>query len=116
MPTITVQESAAASAVGTDLMANSRVKTANVPRVVASIGVTGSAVLGDSSLDLFYGTRYIGTFFPTTIGVVLPKADSDIMALPSREVCMPGEPIALLVSDAGATNVMRATLNIVDLA
>jgi len=115
MTTITVQESAAAQAVGTDLMANSRVKTSNSARVVASIGVTGSAVLGDSSLDLFYGSKYIGTFFPTTIGVVLPKPDTDIMAVGSNEICMPGEPIALLVSDASATNVMRATLNIVDL-
>lgn len=115
MPNITVQESAAGSAIGTNLMAGNREQMKNSYRRVSRIGVVGSAVLGDSSLDLFYGSTYIGTFFPTTIGVVLPLEARDFVGVDPTIVCEPAEPINLLVSDVGVTNVMRATLVIEEL-
>lgn len=112
MPTITVEESSAASAVGTNLMSGNRVQVASTRRRVRRIGVTGSAVLGDAELQLFYGSVFVGNFRPTTIGVVMPLDARDMIPVVDDNICMPGESLNLFVSDAGATNIIRATMEI----
>lgn len=113
MAVITVKEAAAASAVGTNLMAGHRMQIVPRYRRVSRIGVTGSAAAGDASVDLFYGDTYIGTFYNTTLGAnILPLDGRDMMNVPSTWALSPNEPLNILISDAGATNILYVTLEI----
>lgn len=113
MPVITVKEASAASVIGTNLMSGNRIQTAASFRKVNRIGVVGSAVPGDASVDLFYGSEYIGTFFNTTGGAnLIPTSNVDMIEIPDEKFTEPGEPINLLISDVGATNVLAVTLEI----
>lgn len=113
MPSITVVESAAASAVGTNLMAGNREQSKPRLRQVTSIGLVGSAAVRDAAVQLFYGDTFIGEFFNTTAGAnVLPLYQRDIVAVDPTMAAEPGEPINLLISDAGLTNVLVCTLEI----
>lgn len=116
MSNITIKESAAASAVGTNLMAGNRVQSAPRPRFVKRIGVVGSAAVGDSSVDLFYGNVYIGTFFNTTLGAaVLPLDARDMINVSSNVGMEPNEPLNVLISKASTTNILAVTLEIQEL-
>lgn len=116
MSNITVKEAAAASAVGTNLMAGNRMQTNPRPRFVRRIGVVGSAAVGDASVDLFYGNTFIGTFFNTSAGANLIPLDAKDMVPVSSNVGMePNEPLNVLISDAGATNVLVVSLELVEL-
>lgn len=104
---ITVKEASAASAVGTNLMAGHRAQM--VPRVrrVTRIGVVGSTNPGDGAVDLFYGSTYIGTFYNTSGGANLIPLDSkDMVPVRSNMAMEANEPLNILISDAGATNVL----------
>lgn len=113
MPTITFKESAAASAVNTNLFAGNREQIKNRARRVRRIGVVGSAAVGDASVDLFYGSTYVGTYYNTSAGAaVVPLESKDLIPVAGNMVCEPGEPINVLVSDASGTNVLVITLEI----
>lgn len=112
MTTLTVLESAAGNAVGTNLMSGNRVQSAPIFRKVSKIGVVGSAAIGDASVDLFYGSTYVGTFFNTTAGAVLPLEARDIVEVGGDLLLEPSEPLNILISDAGATTTLRVTLEI----
>lgn len=115
MATITIKEAAAASAVGTNLMAGNRMQIVPRVRTVQRIGVVGSAAVGDASVDLFYGNTYIGTFFNTSAGAnLIPLDAKDLVNVASNVGMEPNEPLNLLVSDAGATNVLVITLEILE--
>jgi len=111
MPSETVLEGSAGSAVGTDLFSSSRQRTAGYNRVITAIGLVGSANPSDAAVDLFIGSRFAGRFFNTTGGAnKVPTANADMK--PIRVPVPAGEPIALLIADAGATNVLAATVDI----
>ncbi len=98
---------------GTNLLSGNRVQIAPVYRRVKRIGLVGSAAVGDASVDLFYGSTYIGTFFNTSAGAnLIPLDAKDLISVESEEVCLPGEPLNVLISDAGGTNVLVTTLEI----
>lgn len=111
MATTTVLESAAASAVGTDLMDGNKLSTSSLPRRVTHIGVVGSTNPSDAAVDLFYGSTFMGKFFNTTGGAtVIPKADADLIPVGGPLVCAPNEPIHVFISDASLANVLAVTL------
>lgn len=111
MATITVLETSAASAVGTDLMKDNRLRTSPYWRKVRAIGVVGSAAIADCSVDLSYGGEFRGNFYNTTAGASkIPTALTDLVPVGGDMWCPPGTPIAVLISDAGATNVIAVTL------
>lgn len=113
MALVTVKESTAGSAVGTNLMAGHRQQIVPRYRRVTRLGVVGSAAAGDAAVDLFYGDTYIGTFYNTTSGAnVIPVDSKDMMSVPSQYVLEPNEPLNLLISDAGSTNVLVVTMEI----
>ena len=113
MPSITVKESAAGSAVGTNLLSGNRLQNGVSYRRVRRIGVVGSAAVGDASVDLFYGSLYVGTFFNTSAGAnLVPLEAKDMMPIAGEDLAQPGENINVLISDAGATNVLVVTLEI----
>jgi len=113
MPTVTVKEASAASVVGTNMMSGNRVQVASTFRRVRRLGVVGSAAAGDSSVDLFYGSVFVGNFFNTTAGAdKVPTNNVDMIPVTDDNIANPGDPINLLISDAGATNILVATLEI----
>jgi len=115
MSNITIKEAAVGQAVGTNLMAGNRLQTAPRPRFVKRIGVVGSAVPGDASVDLFYGNTFIGTFFNTTIGAVVPLDSKDIVQVASNLGMEPYEPLHVLTSKVSTTTVMTVSLEIQEL-
>jgi hypothetical protein len=103
-----VGESAAASAVGTNIVgANDLGASEPQMRQVAKIAVLGSAVAGDARVDLFYGLTFIGTFVSTRAGAV-PTLDNstDWQDVDVSFALEAGEPLRIVVSDAGLTNVI----------
>lgn len=113
MANITFQESAAATAAGTDLFANNFFQFDARPRIVSRIGVSGSSAAANASVDLFYGTEKIGTFFNTSGGAVAAPLDAkDMMPVRSNRAILPYEPVRVLVNTASATNKLTITLEI----
>jgi len=116
MSNITIKEAAAASAVGTNLMAGHRLQTAPRPRFVRRIGVTGSAAAGDAAVDMFYGNVYIGTFYNTTLGAnIIPLDAKDMVQVSSNVGMEPNEPLHILIAKVSTTNILAVTLELVEL-
>jgi hypothetical protein len=113
MATITVVESAAANvAAGSDLMANNFFQFDARPRIVSRIAVTGSAVLGDAYISLFYGTEKIGDYYPSTIGVVFGLEARDYLPVRTNRALRPNEPIRLIVGKVSVTNGFKVVLEV----
>lgn len=113
MVNVTFQESAAATAAGTDLFANNFFQFDARPRIVSRIGVSGSTASANCAVDLFYGTEKIGTFFNTTGGAVAAPLDAkDMMPVRSNRAILPYEPVRVVVNTASTTNKLTITLEI----
>lgn len=113
MPTVTIKEASAGTAVGTNLTSGHRVQTSPMYRRVKRIGVVGSAAIGDASIDLYYGSTYMGTLFNTHAGAnLMPLSDSDMLFVDQNTMLKPNEALHLLISDAGGTNVLVVTMEI----
>jgi hypothetical protein len=112
MATFTIIEASVGSPVGTNLMAGNRFQISPKYRQVRRIGVVGSAVLRDASVDLFFGDTYIGTYFPTTIGVVIPVDSKDMINVQTEYALEPNEPLNLIVSKISVTNPFAITLEV----
>ncbi len=113
---ITLKEAAAASAVGTNLMAGHRAQMTPRYRRVTRLGIVGSTNPGDASVDLFYGSSYIGTFFNTTGGAnLIPLDAKDMVPVPTNMIMEPNEPLNVLISDAGAGNIIVVTMEVQEL-
>lgn len=113
MANITIKETSAATAAGTDLMANNFFQFDARPRIVSRYGVVGSSAVGNAAVDIFYGTEKIATAYNTTSGAnVLPVEAKDMMPLRSNRALLPHEPLRVVVNTASATNVLAITLEI----
>jgi len=96
-------ETAAASAVSTDLMANHRQATRGFPRGLQAVALTGSAAAGDAGVEIYIGDTYAGRVTNQRTGSeVLDVVDW----MPIGKVVPPGELIQARIVDAGATNVL----------
>lgn len=99
-------------AAGSDLLANNFFQFDPRPRIVSRIGLTGSAVIGDAYVSLYYGTEKIGDFYPTTIGVVNPLEARDFVPIRTNRALRPHEAIRLIVGKVSVTNPFRCVLEI----
>jgi hypothetical protein len=115
MANVTVQETAAATAVGTDLLANSFFQFDARPRVVSRAGLTGSSAAGNAAVDIFFGTEKIATLRNTTSGAVIPVEAKDMMPIRTNRALLPFEPLRAIVAVASATTIMSLTLEIQEL-
>lgn len=107
MALFTVKESSAASAVGTDLLANTFFSNAGTLRRVTRAALVGSATIGDAAVDIFAGSTFLARLYNTTAGAnVIPVEAKDYVEIESDTVAEPFEPLRALISDAGATNVL----------
>lgn len=111
MVTTTVLESAAASAVGTDLLDGNKVQLSGLPRRVTHIGVVGSTAIADCAVELFYGSTFMGKFYNTTAGASkIPTANADLIPVGGPLVCAPNDPVHVFIADVGVGNVIAVTL------
>lgn len=116
MVNVTFQETAAATAAGTDLFANNFFQFDTRARVVSRIGVSGSTASANSAVDLYYGTERIGTFFNSSGGAVAAPLDAkDMMPVRSNRAVLPYEPIRVVVNTASTTSKLTITLEIQEL-
>lgn len=113
MATVSIPVAQATAVVGFNIMGGNRIQTAPHYRTINRIGLVGSTNPGDCSVDVFYGSTYIGTFFNTSGGAnIIPLDSKDMMNLHSNYVCEPNEPINILVSKAAVTNAIMLTMEI----
>jgi hypothetical protein len=110
---MTIVESAAASAVGTDLMDGERLQTSSLARRVVAVGLGGSTAVGDWAIDLFYGSEFVGRFYNTTTDNAIDT--QDMLAVPGILVCSPNEPIHCFVHDPSNGNAGVIQLAIAEL-
>jgi hypothetical protein len=111
VPSATVLESSAASAVGTDLLDGKKIQSSRRPRAVRFIGLVGSTAVADAAIDLFYGDKYVGTFYNTTAGAAkVPLANQDLIPVGRGLMCPPGVDLHAFITDAGTGNVLALTV------
>lgn len=106
MPREEFNEAAAASAVGTDLIAGKQGQTAAYPRVLEGLYLIGSAAVGDAAIELFAGDTRLGVFRNT--GTTGPDLSRDFQAVGVG--IHAGEPLYAKIIDASATTALRLIL------
>jgi len=109
MATTTIGTPAATAALGYNLLQNRPdVQSSGRNRTLRGIALTGSAVIGDCSVDVKVGDRVVGTFFNS--GLLTPQANRDVMPL---SVHVPtGVPVSVIVTDAPATSILYVMLDL----
>lgn len=109
MALTTIGTAAAVAVLGYNLLQNRPdVQSAGRTRTLRGFALTGSAVIGDCSVDVKVGDRVVGTFFNSAL--LTPQSDRDRMDL---SVHVPaGVPVSVIVVDAPATSILYAMLDL----
>lgn len=97
-------ESAAATAVGTDLIAGKQGQITPYNRWITGLALLGSAAVGDAAVELFVGSHRVGVFRNTSI-TVAPDLSKDFQAV--NVGALAGEPLYAKIVDASATTALR---------
>lgn len=111
MPNFTADVAAAAATVGTDLFANEVWARAPQDRVLNGIAYTGSAVIGDTEIEVFIDEVRVGSFFNSAL--LTPQIDRDIQPLESLGV-PGGAQLRANVIDAPATSIVYTLVALED--
>jgi len=103
MALTTIGTAAATAVLGYNLLQNRPdVQSSGRNRVLRGLALTGSAVVGDCSVDVKVGDRVVGTFYNS--GLLTPQKDRDVMPM---SVNVPaGVPVSVIVVDAPATSIL----------
>lgn len=112
MPGYTVSTDATSATVGVDLFANQVFARAPQNRAITSVGVAGSAAIGDAEIDLLVDEIRIGNYFNTRTGVAMPNFD-DIKQLENLSV-PGGAQLRAVVRDAATTNPLNISITVED--
>lgn len=109
MALTTIGTAAATAVLGYNLLQNRPdVQSAGRTRTLRGFALTGSAVIGDCSVDVKVGDRVVGTFFNSAL--LTPQANRDVMPM---SVHVPaGVPVSVIVADAPATSILYAMLDV----
>jgi len=105
MPNFTSDNTAAVAIVGADLFAGETWARSPVDRVLNGIAYTGSAVIGDTEIEVFIDEVRVGSFFNSAL--LTPQIDRDIQPLEGLGVPA-GAQLRAVVIDAAATSVVFA--------
>lgn len=109
MPLTTIGTAAATAVLGYNLLQNRPdVQSAGRNRVLRGIALTGSAVIGDCSVDVKVQDRVVATIFNS--GLLTPQKDRDMM--PVSVVVPAGAPVSVIVTDAPATSILYVMLDL----
>ena len=111
MPTYTADNAAAVAIVGADLFIGEVWARAPQDRVLNGVAYTGSAVIGDSEIEIFIDEVRVGSFFNSAL--LTPQVDRDVVPLESLGV-PGGAQLRALVVDAAATSVVYTTVALED--
>jgi len=109
MALTTIGTAAATAVLGYNLLQNRPdVQSSGRNRVLRGLALTGSAVIGDCSVDVKVGDRVIATVFNSAL--LTPQMDRDKMTL---SVHVPaGVPVSVIVVDAPATSILYVMLDL----
>ena len=109
MALTTIGTAAATAVLGYNLLQNRPdVQSAGRTRTLRGLALTGSAVIGDCSVDVKVGDRVVATVFNSAL--LTPQRDRDMMTL---SVHVPaGSPVSVIVADAPATSVLYVMLDL----
>ena len=100
MPTFTRSRTAAVAVVGFDLLENETYARSPNARQLTGIAYTGSAVVGDTAIDVFVGEVRVGSFFNSAL--LTPQVNRDIF--PMNVPIPAGSQLRATVVDAAATS------------
>jgi len=110
MPSYTADVAAATAVVGADLFTGEVWARAPQDRILTGSGVSGSAVIGDTEIELFIDEVRVGSFFNNRL--LLPTQD-EIQDL--EDLFVPGgAQLRSIVRDAAATSIIYHTVVLED--
>ena len=103
MPNFTADNTAAVAIVGADLFDGETWARSPVDRVLKGIAYTGSAVIGDTEIEVYIDEVRVGSFFNSAL--LTPQVDRDVM--PLEDLGIPaGAQLRAVVVDAAATSIV----------
>ena len=111
MPNFTADNTAAVAIVGADLLAGQVWARTPQDRVLNGIAYTGSAVIGDTEIEVYIDEVRVGSFFNSAL--LTPQVDRDVMPLESLGV-PGGAQLRANVVDAPATSVVYTMVSLED--
>ena len=105
MPNFTADVPAATAVVGADLFDGQVWARTPQDRVLNGVAYTGSAVIGDTEIEVYIDEVRVGSFFNSAL--LTPQVDRDVMPLESLGI-PGGAQLRALVVDAAATSIVYA--------
>lgn len=105
-----ISVAAASASVGTDLFEGEIWQQSPVPRVLARVGLAGSAAALDTKVSVFIGTVKVAEMYNSATGAVLINEHM----IPLGEAVPPNEKIHMYVDDAPDTNPINAIVEILE--
>lgn len=111
MPNFTADVAAATALVGADLFTGEVWARAPQDRVLNGIAYTGSAVIGDTEIEVYIDEVRVGSFFNSAL--LTPQIDRDIQPLESLGVPA-GAQLRANVIDAAATSIVYCLVALED--
>jgi len=111
MPNYTADNTAAVAIVGADLFAGQVWARAPQNRVLNGFAYTGSAVIGDTEVEVYIDEVRVGSFFNSAL--LTPQIDRDIQPLEALGV-PGGAQLRCNVIDAAATSIVYALVALED--
>jgi len=111
MPNFTSDVAAAVAVVGADLFTGEVWARTPQDRVLNGIAYTGSAVIGDTEIEVYIDEVRVGSFFNSAL--LTPQVDRDIQPLESLGVPA-GAQLRANVVDAAATSIVYAMVALED--
>lgn len=103
MPNFTSDVTAAVALVGADLFSGETWARSPVDRTLNGIAYTGSAVIGDTEIEVFIDEVRVGSFFNSAL--LTPQIDRDIQPLEALGIPA-GAQLRAVVLDAAATSIV----------
>jgi len=111
MPNFTADNTAAVAVVGADLFAGQVWARTPQDRVLNGVAYTGSAVIGDTEIEVYIDEVRVGSFFNSAL--LTPQVDRDVMPLESLGV-PGGAQLRANVVDAAATSIVYCMVSLED--
>lgn len=113
MPVYMVAATAAVAIVGANLFSTETWSRSPRPRLITEFGMTGSAVGGDTTVELEIDETRIGSFFNTRAGAgIVPNKDD---MFPLERLYIPaGAELRCVVRDGATTEIVRMAIGIED--
>jgi len=107
MPSNTTSIAAATAVLEYDLLKDERHARQPYDRAIVGIGMSGSAAIGDTEVEILVDTVLVGTFFNTSLG--FPNKDDMI---DQEAIGVPaGAQLQAIVRDAAASNPINVRID-----